>query len=205
MADDKRTRSYVPVQVTHGDKTQSLDEWAAETGIARHTLYYRIVRLGWDVQRALSIKPRRESHGLRRVAEYGVWNMMIQRCTNPRNRSYKNYGGRGIEVCERWLGSFGNFYADMGPRPSNKYSIERIDNNKPYGPDNCRWATMNEQARNRSNNHFVDFDGERKTIAEWSEITGLTPHLIHQRISLGWDIRRALTTPCRVLKRRSIA
>ncbi len=91
---------------------------------------------------------RNETHKLSDTAEYTIWNAMRQRCENPKQKAYKNYGGRGIEVCKRWL-KFENFYADMGPRPSRKYSIDRIYNDGNYEPGNCRWATASDQQRNK--------------------------------------------------------
>lgn len=81
--------------------------------------------------------------------EYEAWHSMQQRCYNPNVRGFENYGGRGITVCERWRDSFGNFLADMGMRPSDEHSIDRKDNERGYGPDNCRWSTAKEQANNR--------------------------------------------------------
>jgi len=91
-------------------------------------------------------------HGLSSLPEYGVWSHMKERCNNPQNKSYKNYGGRGIKVCERWEKSFLYFFQDMGKRPSNKHEIDRIDNDGNYEPDNCRWTTRLSNARNKRNN-----------------------------------------------------
>jgi hypothetical protein len=95
------------------------------------------------------------THGKFGTPEYWVWNAMIQRCTNPNNKGYKHYGGRGITVCKRWS-SFSNFISDMGTRPSDKHTIERKNNNRGYSPSNCSWELGHAQARNKRNTLFVD-------------------------------------------------
>lgn len=118
--------------------------------------------------KAVKERPSEAKHPL-----YPTWYGMVARCQNPKAQSYRNYGGRGITVCDRWLESFENFYADMGDRPSNKHSLDRIDNDGPYSPENCRWATWEEQANNRRNNVWIEFQGERLSAAQWSRRLGV--------------------------------
>lgn len=101
------------------------------------------------------------------IKEYGVWKGMRSRCNNPNNKYFNIYGGRGISVCKEW-DDFATFIADIGRRPSDKHSIDRIDSNGNYEPGNCRWATSSEQAINRRNNVFYTYEGRTKTISEWS-------------------------------------
>jgi hypothetical protein len=121
---------------------------------------------------------------------------MVDRCTNLKHKDYFNYGGRGIEICERWK-KFENFLEDMGERPSREFSIDRINNNKGYFPGNCRWATMKEQCNNRRNNKTITFNGETKTLAQWSEEIGTPLHVLWLRLSYGWSVERMLTEPVR--------
>lgn len=117
---------------------------------------------------------------------------MVTRCTNQKCHAFKNYGGRGIKVCERWM-KFANFYADMGQRPSLKHSLDRIDTNGDYCPTNCRWATDFEQRRNRRDITTVCFRGETLCLTEWASRTGINRTTIEARLAKGWPIEKALT------------
>ena len=135
---------------------------------------------------------------------WGLWRCMIQRCSNPKWWSYSWYGGRGIKVCERWQGveGFRAFVADMGPRPAGT-SLDRIDGDGHYEPGNVRWATRAEQARNRTQNVHLTHDGRTQTMCEWAAEVGVSIKTLHQRVKAGWDHTRAITTPVRVLRRRT--
>lgn len=142
----------------------------------------------------------RKTHGKTKTPEFAVWNGMISRCTNPNHRAYASYGGRGISVCDRWLDSFQSFLDDMGS--ANGLTLERIDNDGDYTPENCRWATYKEQAYNRRSNRYITVDGVEKTITEWATDLGTTDPAIRNRLSLGWTEREAVLTPVKQYTRR---
>lgn len=131
----------------------------------------------------------------RAVPERGCWQAMLARCYDNKNRSFKNYGGRGIGVCERWRESFDAFLEDMGRRPSPRHTVDRADPNGNYEPSNCRWATPKEQARNMRRNHVVTAFGKAQCLAAWSEELGVPLTRIRDRLRLGWDAERALSEP----------
>lgn len=122
----------------------------------------------WASTRFKEINKR---HGMSRTPEHNTWSNIRTRCTNPNTHNYAIYGGRGIKVCERW-DVFENFYEDMGPRPSDKHSIDRINPDGDYEPGNCRWATLVEQASNKRSNVLLELNGELITAAEFSRRTG---------------------------------
>ena len=127
--------------------------------------------------------------------EYRSWSSMKTRCLNTRMPDYHNYGGRGIEICWRWRYSYKLFLEDMGRRPTPGHSLDRIDANGHYEPDNCRWATWIEQQRNRRDCVFLVIDGQRATISEWAERRGLSYKAVYQRLQSGWSPQRALSVP----------
>lgn len=137
---------------------------------------------------------RTHGEGKPMSAEYRIWASMIGRCGNPNNDHYERYGGRGIQVCDKWRTSYTDFLADMGRKPTSEHSIERRDNDKGYSPSNCYWATRIEQANNKRNNLFVTIAGETKTAAQWARQSGLSSTTIRRRMRLGM-IGEAIIAP----------
>lgn len=133
----------------------------------------------------------RREHGLSNTPEYMTWNRIKDRCHNPNTPSFRYYGGRGIVVCQQWRESFSAFLEHMGPRPSPRHSIDRVDFNGNYEPGNCRWATSKQQGRNTRRNHYVIVDGQRMTLIEASELTGVNYGTLKWRIRKGQSIEQA--------------
>lgn len=136
------------------------------------------------------------THGMSSSSTYKIWRDMNDRCSNEKRQDYSRYGGRGIEVCERWQNSFESFLEDMGERPEG-LTLDRIDVNGNYEPSNCRWATQKEQQRNKRNSRFLTYKGETLTLAEWSERTGIGVGTLWRRLELGWSVEAALTVAIR--------
>lgn len=135
------------------------------------------------------------THGMARTSLYGVWAAMIRRCRNRNSKGYAEYGGRGIEVCERW-DSFVTFLDDMGT-PNEGQTLDRIDVNGHYCPENCRWTSWTTQQRNRRNNRLLTFNGQTMCSAEWAEKTGLSQSAINLRLKRGWSVEKTLSEPLR--------
>lgn len=133
------------------------------------------------------------THGRSKTPEYRAWEQLRRRCMDPKCPQYPNYGGRGIAVSSRW-NRFEAFFEDMGPRPIGG-SVDRIDVNGNYTPENCRWATMKQQQRNRRNNRRWEMDGQSLTVGEWAEISGVNWKSLKTRLYGGWSVRDAITTP----------
>lgn len=139
-------------------------------------------------------KEVKTTHGLRKHPLYGRWLAIKNRCYNPKDEYYHNYGGRGIGVCDRWRNSFPNFLKDMGDCPEG-YSIDRRDNDKDYSPENCRWVDTRTQGRNKSDTVWLKYRGEKVKRIELAERHGVEPNIFRQRLDKGWDIELALTPP----------
>lgn len=137
------------------------------------------------------------THGMRNTTEYNTWVHMIQRCHNPNNKDYDNYGGRGIQVCDMWRESFEAFYMTIGPKPTPEHTIERINTNGNYEPGNVKWATRTEQNRNQRSNVNLTIDGVTKSVSEWSlhDDCPVSKFTIFKRLNRGWEPRRAVFQP----------
>lgn len=133
-------------------------------------------------------------HGFAHTPMYNVWSEIKERCLNPNNKSYKNYGGRGIVMCEEWL-DYMNFHRDMVSTYREGLTIERVGNDKGYSKSNCIWADINVQANNKRKNHFIEYAGERLTISQMARKHNMKPYIVQKRIYKGWSVEKALTTP----------
>jgi len=143
------------------------------------------------------------SHGMSKTQTYEAWHSMNQRCKNPNLKAYKNYGERGITVCDRWF-KFENFLEDMGVRPEG-LSLERINNEEGYNPQNCKWATTAEQNRNKRDNVFLTFQGETKIQSVWAAEKNMSLQVLWNRLYVrNWSVDKALSTPVRLRRKRGI-
>lgn len=135
----------------------------------------------------------RAIHGLKGTLEYNRWCNMRDRCNNPNNHAFADYGGRGITICEQW-DDVQTFLNDMGLCPEG-HSLERINNDAGYHPSNCKWATRKEQAQNKRNSQTLTHKGKTQCVAAWAEELGVNAHTIYSRIYRGWPAEQALTEP----------
>ena len=149
-----------------------------------------------EVAARVQYKHGHAPHG-KMSSTYRTWARMVQRCTNEDGPDYEDYGGRGIGICSRWM-QFENFLLDMGEKPDSGVSLDRLDNNKGYGPGNCRWATGVQQARNRRNCRMLRFRGEVKNLSEWCEVLGLAYDRTKRRLARGWSVEKAFCEKKRV-------
>lgn len=140
-------------------------------------------------------RDRLSVHGLAGSTEYRIWCRMRERCNNPNNKDFVNYGGRGIRVCDRWSDP-ALFILDMGARPSRAHSIERENNSGDYEPGNCYWATVAQQNNNRRNNRQITVNGRTQTLAQWAREAGVSLNCLSRRLDhYGWSLEKAVSTP----------
>lgn len=144
----------------------------------------------------IQLSKNKTTHGMSKTRIYKEWAGMIQRCTNPKNTSYERYGAKGVTVCDEWLDDFMNFYNwAMANGYRDDLTIDRIDNEKGYSPDNCRWATEKEQAYNKKSNRNLTYKGKTMTMAEWAKVIGISSSSLFGRMKRGWSVEKALSTP----------
>lgn len=165
----------------------------------------RIKSCGCKTNEILSDKQK--THGESKTRLYGVWRRMIERCYRVKHKSYKDYGGRGITVCDEWKNSYEEFRkwsVQNGYDKNAGYmecTLDRIDVNGNYEPSNCRWISMKKQCNNKRNNNILSYNGETHTMSEWAEITGINVHTLWRRQKRGWDDEKIITAPLRMTKR----
>lgn len=146
-------------------------------------------------QKSCGCLKNKPKHGMLNSKEYSSWQHMKSRCYNKKQNNYKDYGGRGITVCDEWKDSFANFYRDMGDMPEDCSSLDRKDVNGNYCKSNCKWATREEQDNNTRNNRFITVNGKTLTIAQWSRETGVSQVTISGRLRRGWSEENSITVP----------
>lgn len=193
-------RSYAGSRQTPGGRT--LHRWLCDCACGKQKVVGHQPIKNGDAASCGCIKhemleQRNTKHGKCGTPEYNTWANMLQRCTNDKLREYGDYGGRGITVCDRWTGAngFENFLQDMGPRPFSRASIDRVDTNGNYTPENCRWANDFTQAGNRRNNLYFTYRGERKCLSSWCRELNLNYEMTYSRVKRGWTFEQAITLP----------
>ncbi len=170
----------------------SCSEVATRFGISRQTVQVAFRQRGWPMRDRLeALHAAAFLHGMKDSRAYSSWQNAKSRVTNPNNPAWRNYGGRGITMCTEWAGDFQAFYADMGD-PDVGMTLDRIDVNGPYSPDNCRWADRKTQGRNQRDNLLITSGGRTQTLADWAEELGINYWTLHSRVRRGWSDERVL-------------
>lgn len=183
-----------------GQRDGKLVDCVCSCGNAKKVNVYNLMRGKSTMCVPCAMAAKVTKHGLSKTAEYQIWKAIKARCYNPSHKNFADYGGRGIAICSKWINAPESFIKDMGKRPSKAHSIDRIDHNGDYSPDNCKWATQKEQMQNTRRNIVLEYSGESKTVAEWAEKIGIKESTIYHRIAAGWGCDKALSTPVRVRK-----
>jgi hypothetical protein len=149
------------------------------------------------------ISKARTRHGQTDSPTWKTWKSMLDRCELRAHKSFKDYGGRGIRVCDSWR-TYENFVADMGARPDGM-QLDRVDNSKGYEPGNCRWSTPKQNCNNRRSSRYLEFKSERRTVAQWARSSGMSPSTLFKRLEDGWSIEKALTQPVKRQRNNAVA
>lgn len=175
-------------------------EWIYECRCAcgkKTEVYYNNIRRGNTLSCGCLHSERTSAtsstHRMSKTRIYGSWQKLISRCEYEDDRNYKNYGGRWISVCKRWRNSFENFLKDIGPRPSRRHSLDRINNDGNYEPSNVRWATQLQQSRNRRSVRLATIGGVTKTVPEWCEFYGTNHRNVRMRLKGGYSMKEAVS------------
>lgn len=192
----KKFNKLTAIKLSHiKEKHTAYWEWICDCGKIK-------VIIGSNVAKGYTkscgcINKRTTTHGYSRarLPEYKAWGSIKERCYNPNHKSYKRYGGRGIFMCDEWRNDFLRFYSDMGRKPTPQHSVERIENDKGYYKENCKWGLPIEQNNNTRSNKYLTHNGETLTYMQWAHRLGFNRMLIKNRLNLGWDVVRILTTP----------
>jgi len=158
----------------------------------RTSFYSESIRKSDLCRSCLNIK-NKTTHGQAKSPEWNTWMEIKRRCFNAKCKSYKYYGGKGIKVCDEWVNNYEQFFKDMGKKPFNNYSIDRIDSDKNYSPDNCRWADISTQSNNRGSNRLLTYKNKTLTMAQWAKKIGINYDTLRSRLDRSkWPLNKAL-------------
>ena len=194
--DARKFKAKNAIKIEYNGKNLSLTDWEKETGISRHILSYRL-KAGWSVEDILN-EPSASTFYNKDNHErlYNIWMSMKQRCYDKNNPKYKNYGEKGINIYEEWKNDFHSFEKWSLENGYEKHlTIERRNIDKDYCPENCTWITLEAQAKNRSNNHKITYNGKTMILQDWANEVGIAASTIRKRLKSGWTIEDALYTP----------
>ena len=186
---------------------QRLSRWLCkcDCGTSRKVLTQNLVRgmqQSCGCNRSAAVAKARTTHGQSGTKTYHTWSHMKRRCYDTGDKSYPDYGARGVTVCKRWRDSYAAFIADVGQPPASDSMLDRINNHGNYEPGNVRWATRTEQNNNTRKNVFVTFRGETKTISQWAARHGFRMQVLWDRLQrYKWSVERAMTTPVKTAPR----
>lgn len=187
-----RSAAYEKIKQCH-NRPEIKEERAEQTEALCRDLKYPRGKRHCKIKINNDLIKNKIQHGFTGTSEYNIWKSIKQRTLNPKNVDYRAYGGKGITVSDSWVNSFPNFYKDMGPRPSKFHSIDRINNDGNYEPGNCRWATIEEQANNKSSNIKYIFENKEQTIAQIAKQQNISYEALRRRLSRGQSIELAVS------------